>query len=60
MKVNILEEAGYDQALRGMAYSYKDRSLNSSLWWEGQREKASKRASGKPFVCSGCKVVWTH
>ena len=45
MQVTILEEAGYDQAIRGMAYSYKDRSLNSPLWWEGQREKASKRAS---------------
>jgi hypothetical protein len=44
MEVKVLEEAGYDQALRGMAYSYKDRSLESSLWWEGQREKGVRRA----------------
>jgi hypothetical protein len=44
MEVKVLEEAGYDQALRGMAYSYKDRALDSSLWWEGQREKGEKRA----------------
>lgn len=44
MKVKILEEAGHDIALRGMAYSYKDRALDPDSWWEGQREKANKRA----------------
>ena len=44
MKVKVLEEAGHDNALRGMAYSYKDRALDPDSWWEGQREKANKRA----------------
>ena len=44
MKVVVLEEAGHDLALRGMAYSYKDRALDPDTWWEGQRAKALKRA----------------
>lgn len=44
MKVNILLEAGHDLALRGMAYSFKDRALDPDVWWEGQRERAEKRA----------------
>lgn len=44
MKVTVLEECGYDHALRGMAYSFKDRALDPDSWWEGQRAKAEKRA----------------
>lgn len=44
MKVKILEEAGHELALRGMAYSYKDRSLDPNEWWPNQIEKALKRA----------------
>lgn len=44
MKVTILEEAGHDLALRGMAYSYKDRAIDPDSWWETQRERALKRA----------------
>ena len=44
MKVTILEESGHDIALRGMAYSYKDRSLHPDVWWVGQRENAFRRA----------------
>ena len=44
MKVKILEEAGHENALRGMAYSYKDRALVPAEWWQGQIEKANKRA----------------
>lgn len=44
MKVTILEEAGHDLALRGMAYSYKDRAIDPDSWWEPQRERALKRA----------------
>lgn len=45
MKVKILEEHGYDSALRGMAYSFKDRSVDPDDWWQGQREKAVKRSA---------------
>jgi len=44
MYVKVLEEAGYDHAIRGMAYSYKDRSLEPEVWWKGQKEKGNKRA----------------
>ena len=44
MQVNILLEAGHDLALRGMAYSYKDRAIDPDEWWEGQRPRALKRA----------------
>lgn len=45
MKVQILKEEGYDLALRGMAYSYKDRAVEPEAWWEQQREKAEKRSA---------------
>jgi hypothetical protein len=44
MQVKVLREAGYDEALRGMAYSFKDRAAPVEEWWEGQRERAEKRA----------------
>lgn len=44
MQVKVLEEHGYESACRGMAYSYKDRALDSDEWWEGQRVKAYKRS----------------
>lgn len=45
MQVTILEEHGHDAALRGMAYSYKDRALDPDAWWGGQRDKAHRRAA---------------
>ena len=44
MQVKVLREAGYEESLRGMAYSYKDRSADPDEWWQGQFEKAQKRA----------------
>ena len=44
MKVQVLSEHGHDLALRGMAYSYKDRAIDPNEWWEGQRPRAEKRA----------------
>ena len=44
MQVKIIREAGYDEALKGMSFSFKDGSLDTESWWEGQREKAKKRA----------------
>ena len=37
MKVKILKEEGFDIALRGMAYSYKDRAVDPETWWPNQR-----------------------
>lgn len=44
MKVTILKETGHELALRGMAYSYKDRALDPDVWWQTQYVKALKRA----------------
>jgi hypothetical protein len=44
MKVNILEEYGHDLALRGMAYSFKDRAEDPEQWWPAKRDRAIKRA----------------
>ena len=44
MKVKILKEEGLEYALRGMAYSYKDRAIDPDAWWEGQRARAAVRA----------------
>lgn len=45
MKVNILEEAGHEWALYGMALSYHDRKAPIADWWPGQYSKAEKRAA---------------
>lgn len=44
MEVKVLKEEGHEYALRGMAYSYKDRALDPDEWWFGQQQKAEKRA----------------
>lgn len=44
MKTTILEEAGHDLALRGMAYSFKDRAIEPDEWWVEQRPRAEKRS----------------
>lgn len=45
MKIEVLEEAGRDWALLGMAFSYKDRKIPWRLWWTPEQQaKAIKRA----------------
>lgn len=44
MKVKILKECGYEQALIGMSLSFKDRALDLNDWWSVQKERAQKRA----------------
>ena len=45
MKVEILKEEGLEYALRGMAYSYKDRAIAPEVWWtKEQYGKAAQRA----------------
>lgn len=45
MQVTIIEEHGHELALRGMSYSFMDRALEVDSWWDGQKEKAEKRAA---------------
>lgn len=44
MQVTILKEAGYEESLMGMAFSYKDRSLEPLEWWKNQKDKAIARS----------------
>lgn len=44
MKVKVEKEEGYELALKGMSYSFRDRSLDLNEWWQGQKERAEKRA----------------
>ena len=44
MKVKILDEYGHELALRGMAYSFKDRADDPDRWWILKRDRAIKRA----------------
>lgn len=44
MQVDVLKEEGYDEALMGMAFSYKDRALEPHEWWKVQKERAVARS----------------
>lgn len=44
MQVTVISEHGYEEALRGMSYSFRDRALPLGEWWEQQYPKAIKRA----------------
>lgn len=44
MKVEILKEEGHEMALRGMAYSFKDRAEEPNAWWPEKKERAYQRA----------------
>lgn len=44
MQVKVIKEAGYEESLMGMAFSYKDRSLEPEEWWKGQKERAIPRS----------------
>ena len=45
MRIEVLEEAGHEWALLGMAFSYKDRKYPWREWWTPeQKAKAERRA----------------
>lgn len=44
MQVSVIKEEGHDLALRGMSYSFMDRSLDVDEWWNVQQPRAEKRA----------------
>lgn len=45
MKVLVLKEAGYEEALLGMSLSYYDHALELEHWWSSQYPRAVKRAA---------------
>lgn len=45
MEVKVLEEHGYQNALRGMAYSHFDNAKAVEDWWVEQFPKSEKRAA---------------
>lgn len=53
MKVKIEKEEGYELALKGMSYSFRDRSLDLDTWWSGQVERAMKRAESLASLDAG-------
>ena len=53
MQVKVLNECGYEEALRGMSFSYKDRESSMDDWWKTQYDKAAKRAELLAFKCGG-------
>ena len=54
MKVNVLEEAGYEWALLGLSKSFKDRAIPHEDWWTYERfEKMDKTAKGMAFNDGG-------
>lgn len=44
MKVTVLAEYGHELALRGMAYSFKDRAEDPDTWWQDKKARAYQRA----------------
>lgn len=44
MQVKVLEEAGYEWALYGMALSFHDRKIDVGSWWPEQFARAKIRA----------------
>ena len=65
MRVNVLEEAGYEWALLGLSKSFKDRAISHEEWWTYERfEKLDKTAKGMAFNDGGhnkfleSMVVW--
>lgn len=45
MEITVLKEEGYEIALKGMSYSFKDEAIEVGPWWDVQRTKAEKRAT---------------
>lgn len=54
MKVQVLEEHGYESALKGMALSYYDHLIPFENWWtQERRNKAEKRLKLLAFKGGG-------
>jgi len=46
MEIKVLKEAGYEEGVRGLSYSFKDRAIPLEEWWTQDRfEKVAKTAS---------------
>lgn len=44
MKVEVVEECGHKWAIKGMAYSFKDREESPTVWWQRVMSRALDRA----------------
>jgi len=54
MKTVVLREAGYEEALLGMALSYYDHAIPLEIWWNEEKiERAKKRALALAFRGGG-------
>ena len=54
MKVHLLNEAGYDEALLGLSLSFYDHAEPLSTWWNAEKKlKAAKRLKALAFKGGG-------
>lgn len=60
MEIKILTETGYEEALKGMSFSYYDQSLPIDTWWAEQRIKATRRATKLAHMPGGHNKFLEH
>ncbi len=60
MKVEILKEAGYEEALLGMSLSFYDYTQPIDEWWPLQKEKAKDRAKKLAHMQGGHNKFIEH
>lgn len=53
MQVDILSEAGYEQALYGLSLSFKDRHIPKEEWWTNEKFEAMKKRAGVLYKVDG-------
>lgn len=53
MKIDVLFEAGYEQALYGLSLSFKDRSISRKTWWTADRFSSMRKLASKLYKMDG-------
>jgi hypothetical protein len=53
MQVDVLLEAGYEQALYGLSLSFKDRAIPRDEWWTAEKFEAMKNRSDSLYKLDG-------
>jgi hypothetical protein len=61
MRVSVLREAGYDEALLGMSLSYYDHAVPLEEWWNDEkRARAERRAASLAHKHGGHNKLLEH
>lgn len=53
MQVDVLFEAGYEQALYGLSLSFKDRGISKEGWWTTEKFEAMKKRAASLYKLDG-------